>query len=119
MSGHQSNKSFKTYHRHMLDEHKLSVSSYLSNVTNPNQNNQPSVQFIHIITRHNTSSVCLSVCFSTGRSRIALERKAPNNATCSCLVSTNMSSEILAKSIFNHCVFKLPDYFNGKTNVPS
>lgn len=39
MSGHRSNKSFKTHNRHMLDEHKLSVSSCLSNVTNPNQNN--------------------------------------------------------------------------------
>lgn len=61
MSGHRSNKSFKTHNRHMLDEHKLSVSSCLSNVTNPYQNNQPSVQFIHIITRHNTSLFCLSV----------------------------------------------------------
>lgn len=89
MSGHQSNNFFQDLpSSYAIDEHKLSVSSCLSNVTNPNQNNQPSVQFIHIITRHNTSSVCLSVCFSTGRSRIALERKAPSNATCSCLVST-------------------------------
>lgn len=59
----------------MLDEHKLSVSSCLSNVTNPNQNNQPSVQFIHIITRYNTSSVCLSLCLFFHRKKSNCTRK--------------------------------------------
>lgn len=122
MSGHRSNKSFKTHNRHMLDEHKLSVSSCLSNVTNPNQNNSCKITIFRAVHPHYHSpqhELILPLCFSPGRSRIALEWKAPNNATCSCLVSTNMSSEILALSIFNHCVFNLPDYFNGKTNVPS
>lgn len=100
MSGHRSNKSFKTHNRHMLDEHKLSVSSCLSNVTNPNQNNSCKINIFRAVHPHYHSpqhELILPLCFSPGRSRIALERKAPNNATCSCLVSTNMSSEILAK----------------------
>lgn len=40
MSGHQSNNFFQDLpSSYAIDEHKLSVSSCLSNVTNPNQNN--------------------------------------------------------------------------------
>lgn len=92
MSGHQSNNFFQDLpSSYAIDEHKLSVSSCLSNVTNPNQNNSCKITIFRAVHPHYHSpqhELILPLCFSPGRSRIALEWKAPNNATCSCLVST-------------------------------
>lgn len=109
MSGHRCEASLKTYNRHLSDEQKRSVSSCLSNVTNPNHNNRK-------ITNLSCSSYNMSIATTRAPSaslsvvpREEIEGNPPEmpsyDASCNSSVRTTMSSEILAKSVLNHCVF--------------
>lgn len=91
-------------------------SSCLSNITNPNQSNNFKIFNVSCILSKILIGTAwtLSAFFSTGTSWYQPERKCmfehTDDAACNLSNSNTMSSEILTKSVFNHCFFS----FNRK-----
>lgn len=110
ISGHRCEASLETYNLHLSDEQKRSVSSCFSNVTNPSQNNNR--KFANLLCSSPAMSIATTRAPSASLSVVPREEVEGNStempsfdASCNSSVSTTMSSEILDKSVFNHCVF--------------